>query len=28
VAFKTFQEAEPALGEQDIISVIKQINKQ
>ena len=28
VAFKTFQEAEPTLGEQDIISVIKQINKQ
>jgi 3-hydroxyisobutyrate dehydrogenase len=25
VAFKTFQEAEPALGDQDIISVIKQI---
>jgi len=28
VAFKTFQQAEPALGEQDIISVIKQIKKQ
>jgi 3-hydroxyisobutyrate dehydrogenase len=27
VAFKTFQQAEPALGEQDIISVIKQIKK-
>lgn len=28
VAFKTYRQAEPTLGEQDIIAVIKQINRQ